>query len=209
MSIPLNIVYEPLNLIQIWGYWIVFFSALSESLPAVGLFIPGQTIVILAGFIAKLNGLNIFYVFLLAAMGAMIGDLIGYFTGRYYGYSFLTAYGKYFLFKKEYYEKTKAVMNKHSGKTIILGRFNSLTRAFAPFVAGSTDVSFLKFLIYDLIGCVSWSIVFVSIGYIFGKSYEVALRYTQFFFVGVILVVILIIYSYYLLDKRKKLTNNI
>ncbi len=198
----LSINFDPLNLIQTWGYLIVFLSALTESLPLVGLFIPGQTIVILAGFIAKINELNIFYVFFLAFFGAVIGDVIGYLTGKYYGYSFLTRYGKYFLFKKEYYDKTKLIFNKHPGKTIIFGRFNSLTRAFAPFIGGSTEIPFLKFLVYDLIGCFSWSLVFVSLGYIFGKSYETALKYTQYTILSVVLIVIMIVYSYYLIENR-------
>jgi len=142
-------------------------------------------------------------VLFVSALGAILGDLIGYLLGRKHGYSFITAYGRYFFFKKQHFEKTKKLMNHHTGKTLIIGRFNSLTRAFAPFVAGSTNVSFPKFLVYNIVGGISWAAFFVLIGYIFGKSYEAASRYVgKFVFMAVVLSII-IIYLYGFINKRK------
>ena len=206
----INLLPNPTQLLEIWGYWVIFFSAFLETIPGLGLFIPGQTIVILGGFFAKLHLLNLWKVMIISIMGAIIGDFIGYFIGRIYGYSFFIKYGKYFHFKKEYYEKTKRLMNRHTGVSLIFGRFNSLTRAFAPFVAGSTNVSLPKFSFYNIVGGISWGITFVLIGYLFGESYEIALKYVEFFFATLLIILIIVLYSYYLFQKKrgKKLIKN-
>jgi undecaprenyl-diphosphatase len=85
----------------------------------------------------------------------------------------------------------------------MIGRFHSLTRAFAPFVAGSTNVPFLKFMTYNIIGGISWAISFITIGYIFGESYEIASKYIgRFIFIAIVLS-IAIVYLYRLINKRK------
>ncbi len=203
MSIVDKILSLPFPVLDHWGYWIVLLFAMLEAMPLFGLFAPGMLIVIIGGFLAKIGILEIGDVIFFASAGAIIGDLIGYFLGKKYGYSFISRYGKYFFFKKEHFEKTKKLMNHHTGATLIIGRFNSLTRAFAPFIAGSTNVSFLKFLTYNISGGISWAISFVLIGYIFGKSYEIAEQYIgKFIFIAIILSAI-IIYLYRFINKRK------
>jgi membrane protein DedA with SNARE-associated domain len=203
MSIVDKILNLPFPILNHWGYWIILFAALLEATPIFGLLIPGMAIVIIGGFLAKLGILELGDVIFVSALGAILGDLIGYLLGKKYGYSFITKYGKYFFFKKEHFEKTKKLMNHHTGKALIIGRFNSLTRAFAPFVAGSTNVSFLKFLIYNLIGGISWAVIFVMVGFIFGESYELASQYIgKFIFIAIILS-ILFIYLYKFVNKRK------
>lgn len=203
MSIIDRILSLPFPILNHWGYWIILLAAMLEASPLFGLLIPGQLIVILGGFFAKTGILEIGDVIWVSALGAIFGDLLGYILGRKYGYSFITRYGKYFFFKKEHFEKTKKLMNHHTGKTLIIGRFNSLTRAFAPFVAGSTDISFFKFLAYNIIGGISWAVSFSMVGYIFGKSYEVASKYVgRFIFIAFVLS-ILMIYLYRFINKRK------
>ena len=203
MSIAGIITNLPLPVLNHWGYWIILLGAILEANPLTGLIVPGMTIVIIGGFLAKLGILDIGDVIFISALGAILGDLIGYLLGRKYGYSFISGYGKYFFFKKEYFDKTKKLMHHHTGKAIIIGRFNSLTRAFAPFVAGSTNVSFPKFIWYNIIGGISWAVSFVLIGYIFGKSYEVASKYIgRFIFIAIVLS-ILIIFAYGFINKRK------
>ena len=96
-------------------------------------------------------------------------------------------------------------MHHHTGKTIILGRFNSLTRAFAPFVAGSSDVPMGRFLTYNIIGAISWAISFVMIGYIFGQSYEIASKYIGKFILAAIVISIAFVYAYKFVNKKKNI----
>ncbi len=203
MSLVDNILNLPFPVLQNWGYWIVFLAAMLESSPIFGLLIPGQIIVVIGGFLVKQGALDIGDMIFIAASGAILGDLIGYVLGRKYGCSFITKYGKYFFFKKEHFEKTKKIMNHHTGKTLIIGRFNPLTRAFAPFVAGTMDVSFLKFFTYNIIGGITWAVSFVVIGYIFGESYEIVASYAgKFIFIAIVLSVV-IIYLYRFVNKRR------
>ncbi|MEK6947052.1 MAG: DedA family protein [Nanoarchaeota archaeon] len=209
MKITDKILNLPIQVLQLWGYPIVFLAALLEASPFFGILIPGQTIVMIGGFYAKLDVLNIYYVIVLSSLGAIIGDIIGYVLGRAYGYSFIRDYGKYFFFKKEYFKRTKELMNEHTGKTIIIGRFNSITRAFAPFVAGSSKVPFKKFLFYNLIGGISWGVFFSLVGYIFGKAYKVASGYIDGFLIIFFIAAILAVYFYIGHKRRKKIKDSI
>ena len=195
----------PIPLLQHWGYPIIFMSSLLEASPFFGIVIPGQTIVIIGGFYAKLHVLNLYYVILLSSLGAIIGDLVGYILGRKFGYSFIRGYGKYFFFKREYFQATKKLMNKHTGKTILIGRFNSITRAFAPFVAGSSKVPFKKFMFYNIAGGLSWGILFSLIGYIFGKGYKIASHYIDEVLLVFFIIILVVIYFYFGYKKRKKI----
>ncbi len=188
-----------------WFYGIIILAAMLEASPLFGLVVPGQLIMIIGGFLVKMGILDLGDTILFAALGAILGDLIGYGLGRKYGVSFITTYGKYFFFRKEHFEKTKKVMEQHTGKTLILGRFNSLTRAFAPFVAGSTEIPLARFLIYNVIGGVCWAVVLVILGFLFGKSYEAVSRYIGLGIIIATVVSILFIYVYRFINKKKKI----
>ncbi len=203
MSIINKILGLPFPVLNHWGYWVLLLAAILESSPLFGLLIPGQLIVVIGGFFVRLGILDFGDTIFIVALGAVLGDLIGYLLGKKYGYSFITRYGKYFFLKRKYFEKTKRLMNHHTGKTLIIGRFNPLTRAFAPFVAGSSDVSFLKFLAYNIIGGISWAISFVLIGYFFGKSYEIIDQYVGKFIFIVIILSIVILYLFKFINKRR------
>ena len=205
MRIIDRIFYIPIPMLQVWGYPIIFMSALLEASPFFGIVVPGQTIIIIAGFFAKLHVFNLAYVIILSSIGAILGDLAGYILGRKYGYSFIKDYGKYFFFKKEYFTETKRLMNEHTGKTMVIGRFNSITRAFAPFVAGSSKVPLKRFLFYNVIGGISWGVFFSLVGYIFGKGYRIASRYIDQFLLVFFIIIAITTYFYISYRKRKKI----
>ena len=207
MSIFDNISKIPLPILNHWGYWIILFTSFIESSPIFGLVVPGQFLVVIAGFLAKKGVFDLGDVIWVSALGAIAGDLLGYFLGRKYGYRFILKYGKYVLFKKKHFEKTRILINKNPGKTLIIGRFNSLARSFAPFAAGATNLSFPVFFFYNIIGGITWAISFSLIGYIFGKSYEVASKYFGEFVLIAIITSILIIYLYHFINKRKHIFN--
>lgn len=195
----------PLPVLDNWGYVVVIIAALAEATPMLGILIPGQTFVIVGGFLASLGILNLWSVIVFAALGAIIGDAIGYIIGKYYGHQFLTRYGKYFFFREKYYEKTRELMRENKRKALIIGRFNSLTRAFAPFIAGSSEVRLREFIPYNIIGGIAWAIVFVLAGYIFGASYEIASKYIGRVVFGAVIVSIILIYGFKYINKRKHL----
>jgi undecaprenyl-diphosphatase len=188
-----------------WAYLLVFLIAFFESTPLLGFFVPGPTIVIVAGFFAKLGILHGWVVVIAAAIGSILGDILGYWLGRRYGYPFLTHYGRYFFFKREYYTQTKELMEGHAGKALVIGRFNFLTRAFTPFVAGATDVKFPRFITFNIIAGFTWAAAFVLIGILFGHSYQIALKYIGRATIVLVLWFIIIFVIYTFFKKKNKL----
>ncbi len=202
MSITERLLNIYLPILNSGGYWVIFIAAVLEALPF-GFLVPGHLIVILGGFFAKLGIFNFWYVMLLATIGAIIGDTLGFILGREYGYLFLSKYGRYFFLKKTFLEKTRKLVREHTGKTLIIGRFNPATRSFSPFIAGASNIKFSRFMIYNIIGGVSWAVSSVLIGYIFGASYEIASKYIgRFIFIAIILS-IAIVYGYRFINKKK------
>ncbi len=184
------------------GYWVIFLAAILEAMPF-GFLVPGHLIVILGGFFSKLGIFNFWYVALIGSLGAILGDLISFLLGRKYGYSILSKYGRYFFLKKEFLDKTRKLMKAHTGKTLVIGRFNPATRSFAPFIAGSSDVAFGRFFLFNVIGGVSWAFSSALIGYIFGASYEVASKYIGRFIFFAVIISIALVYAYRFINKKK------
>ncbi|MFA6550762.1 MAG: bifunctional DedA family/phosphatase PAP2 family protein [Candidatus Gracilibacteria bacterium] len=189
--------------VQAYGYIAVFTLSILEAMPLTGIVVPGEIIIVLGGFFAKTGDLNLIYVILAAGIGAIIGDFIGYILGYKFGENLLRKYGKYLFFKEAHFEKTKKLMHEHCGKSLFIGRFNKVTRAFVPFIAGSSKVPFLKFMIFNIIGGLSWAIVYVGVGFIFGKSWEVASKYLGRFILIAIALSAIIILAYRIINKHK------
>ena len=192
----------PSHIARSWLYPLLLIFSLIESLPIIGLFVPGQTIVMLAGFIAKRGLIDLGDAIFFSAIGAILGDLTGYFIGRKYGDDFIKKYGKYVSFDEEYYEKTKGMVRLHAGKALIIGRFTPLTRTFAPFIAGSSRIKLYRFMAFNIIGSTSWALTFIIIGYIFGGGYEIVSRYFGPALTGIFILAILGFYIYRFIKKR-------
>ena len=193
----------PLPLIDHWGYLILFFSAVVETLPVLGTFIPGHAVVFFSGFLAYAGIFRLDAAIAVAFAGALTGDLLAYIIGRKYGHDFMVRYGKYFFLNQERFEKTKRMVLEHAGKTLIIGRFGAFTRAVSAFIAGASKVKFFRFIFFAVAGGAAWASSSVLVGYIFGQGFAVAAKYFGRFIVIAIVAIILIILGYRLLDKRR------
>ncbi len=205
MTLIDHILSIPVPLLEHWGYAIMGVMALLESTPILGGLVPGQTVVIFGGFLSKMGTLNPMILWIIASMGAIIGDLIGYSIGKRYGYDFIVRYGQKVYFKPVYFERTRNMMSAHAGKTLLVGRFIPFTRALAPFIAGASRVTLGRFLVYDIIGGIAWAFVSVGIGFLFGASYEIGARYFGRFIIVALILAIIIGYGYRFMQKRKHL----
>lgn len=168
--------------LSFWKYPLVTLIVLLESLPFIGLLIPGQTLVMIAGFAAHENVFDLRILILLVTFAAIIGDCVNYFVGRIYGLSFLKKWGRYFLFNDSNVKKTEKIITHHLGKSLILGHLYSFTRAIAPFLAGAHHIPFPRFFVLNTLGAFLWAVVFVLIGYFAGESYRYIERYTGILF---------------------------
>lgn len=179
-----------------------FIAGLSEGLPLIGVFVPGATIIIALAVYAKISGLAIVPIFICATLGAFLGDLIGYTLGVWKGDAILNKCGKWMFLTPEKRKKIEETLHEHPIKLIIVGRFNSLSRAIAPLLFGASKFNSAKFIASSALSSIIWAIVIVFGGYVFGKTIEVALHYLSVFFVVAILVTIILISMYRLIAKH-------
>lgn len=160
-----------------WGYYVVFMMAFLETSAFVGLVVPGETVIVLAGLFAGSGVLNVGIIIGVASAGAILGDTVGYFLGYRYGNSFFRKYGHHFFFKPEYLDQARQFFSQHGGKTVFLGRFMSWLRAFAPVVAGISRMPYHRFLFANVCGGVTWVTVFSLVGYFVGNNWSTIEKY--------------------------------
>lgn len=166
-----------------WTYGILFVVIFVETGLVVMPFLPGDSLLFAAGTFAALGSLNVWLIVGLMAVAAVLGDAVNYSIGHYLGDR---AYNMKWV-KKEYIEKTHAFFEKHGGKAIFLARFVPIVRTFAPFVAGIGKMSYAYFATYNIVGGVSWVLIFTLLGYFFGN-----LEFVRNNFELVIIAIILI-----------------
>jgi len=148
-------------------YGILFFIIFAETGFVFTPFLPGDSILFAAGAIAAIGNLNIFLIWLILVIAAILGDTVNYWIGHFFGRKILSK--NLPIIKEEYIEKTNKFYEKHGGKTIILARFVPIVRTFAPFVAGIGQMHYSKFLSFNVIGGILWITLFSFAGYFFGN----------------------------------------
>ena len=151
----------------VYSYVILFFVIFMETGFVVTPFLPGDSILFASGAFAALGSLNVFYVFIILFIAAILGDTVNYWIGYRLGSKVFEKDSK--LIKREYLEKTKRFYEKHGGKTIVLARFIPIVRTFAPFVAGVGIMKYPKFILFNILGGFLWTAVFIFAGYYFGN----------------------------------------
>ena len=190
----------PPNLLHSTGYLIVFLSAIFESIPIFGTLIPGQTLIILSGFLAYQGLMSLTLLIIIVSIGSIIGDSIAFEMGKRWGNKFLKKYGKYILIDDKKNKKIKKLIKENLGKTIFIGRYHNGTRAFVPFIAGSLEVNYFKFLFWNITTGILWAITWVLVGYFAGKSFQVVAKYVG---LGIIIATVIAI-SFWILFKYLK-----
>ena len=155
-----------------WAYCVVFLMTFLEASAFVGLLVPGEVTLLIAGLLVSRGLFNLPALIVVAAIGAILGDSAGYFIGRYGGLRFIRRYGRYFFFKEEYLEITQKYFLRHGGKTILFGRFIGVLRSLAPVVAGISRMPYGSFLLYNITGGILSVTLIVLLGYFFGESWQ-------------------------------------
>jgi membrane protein DedA with SNARE-associated domain len=151
-----------------YGYWVVFFGVMLEN---AGLPVPGETILLAAGFFASGGHFNLFTVMLVAMTGAVIGDNAGFAIGHHYGRAFLLRYGRWVFLTPGRLARISNFFDRHGDKTILVARFITGLRVFAAIFAGASGMRWRVFLVYNMAGALLWSIVITTLGYLFGHSW--------------------------------------
>jgi membrane protein DedA with SNARE-associated domain len=163
-----------LKLFVNYGYWAVFFGVMLEN---AGLPVPGETILLAAGFFAATGHFKLATVMLVAATGAVVGDNIGFAIGHRYGRGFLLRYGRFIFLTPARLEHINSFFERHGNKTILVARFITGLRVFAALLAGASKMRWRVFLVYNMAGAILWSIVITTLGYLFGHSWPLLERW--------------------------------
>lgn len=143
-----------------------------ETSAFVGLLVPGEVTLLIAGLLASQGMLELWGLMMAAATGAILGDSAGYWIGRAGGIKVIRRYGKYFFFKEKYLKTTEGYFKAHGGKTVLFGRFIGVVRAFGPVVAGISRMPYGRFLAYDVAGAILSVTLILVLGFFFGESWR-------------------------------------
>ena len=165
------------NALGAWTYLLVGFFAFAETGAFVGLVVPGETVMLLGGAVAGQGAIDVYVLIAIAWFAAWAGDTTSFFLGRRLGREFVMRNGPRFGISHERFEKVEDYFSRHGGKTIFIGRFISLVRAFAPFIAGSSGMRYRAFVPYSILGTGIWASAHILIGYIFSRSIDTAAKY--------------------------------
>jgi membrane-associated protein len=154
----------------LWIYGILFFIVFAETGFVVTPFLPGDSLLFVAGALAALGegGMDIFVLIGVLLVAAILGNTLNYQIGRFFGPKVFHWENSRF-FNKNALIKTHAFYEKHGGKTLVISRFLPLFRTFAPFVAGIGAMSYSKFTFYNVIGALAWVVSLCLGGYWLGN----------------------------------------
>ena len=164
-----------LNWLGVYVYFGLWFVIFAETGLAVGFFLPGDSLLVVAGLFAAAGKLNVALVMLAFFLGSVIGDSTGYWTGRAMGKTLFNRESSW-IFKPSRVEKAKQFFEKYGIKTVILARFVPIVRTFAPLVVGAAEMPYSKFLPFSIIGALLWIPSMVLGGYFLGGVVERALN---------------------------------
>jgi undecaprenyl-diphosphatase len=175
-----------------WTYLLVGVFAFAETGAFVGLVVPGETVMLLGGAVAGQGAIDIYLLIAIAWFSAWLGDTTSFFLGRRLGREFVIRHGPKVGISHERFEKVEDYFSRHGGKTIFVGRFISLIRAFAPFIAGSSGMSYRAFVPFSILGTGLWASAHIMVGYLFSRSIETAGKYAAkgAFLLGLLIAVV-------------------
>ncbi|HEV7483928.1 MAG TPA: bifunctional DedA family/phosphatase PAP2 family protein [Solirubrobacterales bacterium] len=190
------------NTLGAWTYLLVGAFAFAETGAFVGLVVPGETVMLLGGAVAGQGAIDIYLLIAIAWFSAWAGDTTSFFLGRRLGREFVMRHGPRVGISHERFEKVEDYFSRHGGKTIFIGRFISLVRAFAPFIAGSSGMRYRNFVPYSVLGTGLWASAHILVGYFFSRSIETAAKYAgkgAFLLATLIVVVVgaVVIYRFF------------
>ena len=187
-----------------WVYALLFAIIFAETGLVVLPFLPGDSILFIAGTVVAAAGLNVHLLTALLIVAAILGDSVNYAIGHYIGPRVFDRPDSRW-FRQEHLRRTQAFYDRYGGVTIIIGRFVPIIRTFAPFLAGVAGMAYRRFLAYNVIGAVAWVASLVYAGFLFGNIPWVKNNLT-FIVIGIVIVSLIPAAATFLQERRRQRT---
>jgi membrane-associated protein len=195
------------NQYGVWVYAILFLVVFCETGLVVTPFLPGDSLLFVAGAVAATGGMNPYWLSLSLFLAAVLGDSTNYWIGRLAGER-LFANPDSRLFRRDRLEQAHGFFETHGGKTVAIARFVPMVRTFAPFVAGMARMAYGKFLLFSVTGTLVWVGSLVTVGYLFGNI-EFVRRYLSVIVLSIValtmLPVVIRVVQVHLAKRRQSL----
>jgi membrane-associated protein len=187
-----------------WVYLLLFVIIFSETGLVVTPFLPGDSLLFVAGALAAAGGMDVHLLALVLVLAAVLGNTVNYSIGYYIGPRVFDWEGSR-LFNRKALDRAHAFYERHGGKTIIITRFVPILRTFAPFIAGIARMTYLSFFVYNLAGALAWVLSLLYAGYWFGNVPVVKQNLSAFILGVIVLSVMPIVFEYlrYRLNRAK------
>jgi len=185
------------------GYAVLALVVFAETGLAVGFFLPGDSLLVVAGLFAARGDLNLFLLMIILFAAAVIGDAVGYLTGSKMGPRIFTRQQSK-LFRPSHLKHAQAFFDKYGGKTIIIARFVPIVRTFAPIVAGAARMPYSRFAVFNVVGAAAWVMSMLLAGYFLGSLIADLDRHIEILVVVVVLLSLMPPAFQYLKTRRAK-----
>ena len=199
-----NYILNSEEIIRTGGLLVITFIVFAENGLFFAFFLPGDYLVFLAGVFCGTGILDVPILILLTCMftAAVLGSLVGYIFGKYFGGIFENREDSWF-FKKKHLETTRKYFEKYGSKTLIISRFLPIVRTFAPILAGLVKMSFPSFLVNNVIGGAIWITVLTGGGFLFGERFPGIVDYVQYIILFFLAITTFTVIKGYLNAKKE------
>nr|BAL57826.1 hypothetical conserved protein [uncultured Bacteroidetes bacterium] len=183
---------DPEQIIRVGGLALVTAVVFAETGLMIGFFLPGDSLLFTVGLFCALGILpvEVGWVLLALTAAAIVGDQVGYWTGRMLGQKLFEKQDSRF-FKRKYLDQTRAFYERWGATAIVLGRFVPIVRTFAPILAGAVQFPTRKFLLYNAGGGLLWVVSLILAGYGLGSAFPWLRKYVELIALGIIVLSIL------------------
>lgn len=189
------------HLLETWGYLAVFvFVAIESS----GIPFPGETMLVTAAVYAGAGHLKIPFVIGAAAIGAILGDNAGYLVGRTLGREVVLKYGKYLRLDEKKLGSAEEFFARHGDKTVFLGRFVAVLRAWAAFLAGVNRMAWPKFFFFNAAGGITWATLYGVLAFELGKNLPLLHRVERGLTIGGVVVAVIAAVLFFLNRRARR-----
>ena len=194
------------KLIQVGGLTLLLLIVFLETGVFFGFIFAGDALLFSAGLLCGTNllDLNILVLLLAVTAAAVAGNLVGYYTGKLFGRKLNTKDDTWY-FKRRHLAKTRLFYRKYGGLSLIAGRFVWVVRTFVPILAGTSDMSFRRFMFFNVAGAFLWVWSMVPLGYLAGHTIPNAAENIEYFALGItIIAMAVLIRGIYKVSRDKK-----